>query len=165
MTSPVGLDHSMQSTILVTNRWNRSHFVLNFLIFLHSLFTSLFSLECPSPFPMLSHTYFGVLRWLQSQINTVERKITQVFQDFNCDNYKYCSLYQNSWKTSSLLSGWHPTSRASFCLLLDLGGEKKALPELSQTYKGATAETSGLVNNVSFPLKLLFWVWWASDYW
>ena len=34
--------------------------------FLHSLFTPLFSLKCaPSPSPMLSHVYFGALRWLQ----------------------------------------------------------------------------------------------------
>ena len=57
MTSPVGLDHSIQSTILVTNRWNRSHFVLNFLTFLHSLFTPLFSLECAPLLPQCWATH------------------------------------------------------------------------------------------------------------
>ena len=35
----------------------------------------------------------------------------------------------------------------SFCLL-DWGGEKKALPELHQTFEAAAAQTSGLVNLV-----------------
>ena len=61
-------------------------------------------------------------------------------------------LYQYSWKTLHWLSGWHPTSRASFCLLLDLGGEKKALAEFCQAYKGATAQTSELVNIELYPL-------------
>ena len=42
----------------------------------------------------------------------------------------------------------HHASRASFCLLLDRGGEKKALPESRQAFDVAAARTSRLVNLV-----------------
>ena len=39
----------------------------------------------------------------------------------------------------------HPASRGSFCLLLDKGVEKEALPELCQAFEVATARISVLV--------------------
>ena len=63
--------------ILVTNRWNRSICLEFSPNFLHSRFTPLFSLKSP----MLSRAYFGALKWLQTQINIGEGKITQMFQD------------------------------------------------------------------------------------
>ena len=56
------------TTILVTNHWNRSHFSWIFSKFLtFTVHTFVLNQMCPSPssFPMLSHVYFGALRWLQ----------------------------------------------------------------------------------------------------
>ena len=70
----------------VTNRWNRSHLSADlsrifskFLTF--TLHTFVLTQMCRSPSPMLSWAYFGALKWLQTQINIGEGKITQVFQD------------------------------------------------------------------------------------
>ena len=57
-------------------------FVLNFSKFLtFTLHTFVLTQMCPSPSPMLSRAYFGALKWLQTQINIGEGKITHVFQD------------------------------------------------------------------------------------
>ena len=73
---------SMKTTILVTNRWNRSHLSWIFSKFLtFTLHTFVLTQMCRSPSPMLSRAYFGALKWLQTQINIGEGKITQVFQD------------------------------------------------------------------------------------
>ena len=70
------------ATILVTNRWNRSHLSWIFSKFLtFTLHTFVLTQMCRSPSPMLSRAYFGALKWLQTQINIGEGKITQVFQD------------------------------------------------------------------------------------
>ena len=46
-----------------------------------TLHTFVLTQMCRSPFPMLSRAYFGALKWLQTQINIGEGKITQMFQD------------------------------------------------------------------------------------
>ena len=70
------------TTILVTNHWNRSHLSWIFSKFLtFSLHTFVLTQTCLSPSPMLSWAYFGALKWLQTQINFGEGKITQVFPD------------------------------------------------------------------------------------
>ena len=70
------------NTILVTNRWNRSHLSWIFSKFLtFTLHTFVLPQMCRSPSPMLSRAYFGALKWLQTQFNIGEAKITQVFQD------------------------------------------------------------------------------------
>ena len=69
-------------TILVTNRWNRSHLSWIFSKFLtFMLQTFVLTQMCRSPLPMLSRAYFGALKWLQTQINIGEGKITRVSQD------------------------------------------------------------------------------------
>ena len=71
-----------RAAILVTNRWNRSHLSWIFSKFLtFTLHTFVLTQMCRSPSPMLSRAYFGALKWLQTQINIGEGKITQVFQD------------------------------------------------------------------------------------
>ena len=70
------------TTILVTNRWNSSHLSWIFSKFLtFTLHTFVLTQMCPSPSLILSRAYFGALKWLQTQINIGEKKITQVFQD------------------------------------------------------------------------------------
>ena len=54
------------TTILVTNRWNRRHLSWIFSEFhTFTLHTFVLNQMYPSPSPMLSHAYFGALRWLQ----------------------------------------------------------------------------------------------------
>ena len=45
-------------------------------------------------------------------------------------------------------SGKSPVIKASFCLLLDQGEEKEALPEWRQTFELTAAHVFGLVNLV-----------------
>ena len=53
------------ATILVTNHWNKTRFSWIFGKFCSfTLHTFVLTLMCPSPSPMLSHTYFGALRRL-----------------------------------------------------------------------------------------------------
>ena len=53
------------NTILVTNRWNRSHLSWIFSKFLtFTPHTFVLTEMCPSPSPMLCHAYFGALRRL-----------------------------------------------------------------------------------------------------
>ena len=83
MTQPINFrTYPWRTTILVTNRWNRSHLSWIFSKFLtFTLHTFVLTQICRSPSPMLSGAYFGALKWLQTQINIGEGKITQVFQD------------------------------------------------------------------------------------
>ena len=61
------------NTILVTNRWNRSHLSWIFPKFLtFTLHTFVLTQMCPSPSLMLSRAYFEALKWLQTQINIGE---------------------------------------------------------------------------------------------
>ena len=87
------------NTILVTNRWNRSHLswiLSKFLTFM--LHTFVLTQICHSPSPMLSRAYFGALKWLQTQINIGEGKITQVFQDL-WRGLQFCGC--NGWTKKS----------------------------------------------------------------
>ena len=52
------------------------------------------------------------------------------------------------WKRPSNYSGKGPLSKASFCLLLDQGEEKEALPEWRQTFELTAAQVFKLVNLV-----------------
>ena len=77
------------NTILVTNRWNRSHLswiLSKFLTF--TLHTFVLTQICRSPSPMLSQAYFGALKWVQTQINIGEGKLHKCFKI--CD--KDCSF-------------------------------------------------------------------------
>ena len=87
------------NTILVTNRWNRSHLswiLSKFLTF--TLHTLVLTQICRSPSPMLSQAYFGALKWVQTQINIGEGKITQVFQDL-WKGLQFCGC--NGWTKKS----------------------------------------------------------------
>ena len=79
-------------TMLVTNRWNRSHLSWIFSkFFTFILYTLVLTQSTPLlNSPMLSRAYFGALKWLRTEINIGEGKITQVFQDlWRVD--EYCS--------------------------------------------------------------------------
>ena len=98
---------SYQATILVTNRWNRSHLSWIFSKFLtFTLHTFVLTQMCPSPSPMLSRAYFGALKWLQTQINigkgknhtSVSRFVTRIVERSN----KRSSLQRNKSQCSSL---------------------------------------------------------------
>ena len=98
---------SYQATILVTNRWNRSHLSWIFskpLTFTLHIFV--LTQMCPSPSPMLFRAYFGALKWLQTQINIGKGKITQVFQEVVTRiverSVKRWSLQRNKSQCSSL---------------------------------------------------------------
>ena len=79
------------NTILVTNRWNRNHLSWIFSQFLtFTLHTFVLTQMYPSPSPMVSHAYFGALRWLQYPNQHWERgKSHKCFKI--CD--EYCRRY------------------------------------------------------------------------
>ena len=78
-------------TVLVTNRWNRRHLSWIFFKFLSfTLHTFVLTQMYPSPSPMVSHAYFGALRWLQYPNQHWERgKSHKCFKI--CD--EYCRRY------------------------------------------------------------------------
>ena len=90
----IRLQATTQALIVVTIRWNKSHFYWIFSKFLtFTLHTFVLTQMLPSPSPMLGHAYFGALRWLQySNQHWGRGKLHKCFKI--CDEYcRSCEIW------------------------------------------------------------------------
>ena len=106
-----------ETTIRVTDRWNRRHLSWIFSEFhTFTLHTFVLNQMHPSPSPMLSHAYFGALKWLQipnqhwggENRTSVSRFLTSIVASLTSPEI-WASATSKAWRDSSraVLSPYH----------------------------------------------------------
>ena len=111
-----------RSTILVRNRWNRHRFSWIFGKNPEVYSSHTFSYwSVPSPSPMLSHAYFGPLRWLQipnqhwggGNRTSVSRFVTSIVACTTCSHTVHVASLQTSCGVCFCSSRIHFSPRTS----------------------------------------------------